>query len=168
MATKYDNIKNVTELVKDAKVSGVDLHTEALCKLQDIFGHASVGELAELANNGELQDTLFMILTHIWNWREVASFWNENANPEHKELCQKRDEVKSGEKKIAHLEEEVKKEHQMRLEAGNEASSMRRKVERLEAEVHDRDMTIMELKAKLYDMGEELARKERERENGTE
>ena len=47
---------------------------------------------------------------------------------------------------------DIEGEHNRRQEAENEMEAANKKLVHLEAEVHDRDMTIMELKAKLYDL----------------
>ena len=56
----------------------------------------------------------------------------------------------NGELKRAKDDRDV--EHRRCREAVDAEQAAQKKIGQLEAEVHDRDMTIMELKAKLYDM----------------
>ena len=46
----------------------------------------------------------------------------------------------------------TEEEHQKVLSERSSVCELKAKVVRLESEAHDRDMTIMELKAKLYDL----------------
>lgn len=179
MSSKYSNIKTATELVNEVMVRGLSLDTDDLIRAQDIIGHSSIEELARLANdigrnnadgepdpNGSFssnrpatQNTMYMILFQIWNWEDAVRFWNTHTNPEHKHNKELREKLKSEMTEHAKTKEALKQqkistdaEHKfLQIERGN-SSEKAEKIRSLEAEIHDRDMTIMELKAKLYDM----------------
>lgn len=160
MATKYDKISTTAELVNFVKSQGIDTDCASIVRVQDIIAKSPYEELAEIASDGSKQDTLFFILTHAWNWRDVIQFWNSYVNPEHKELKELKGKAAKDKEEIDRLKGEVKQEHETRLEATAEALSMKDEVSRLQAELHDRDMTIMELKAELYDHMKREARKD--------
>lgn len=175
----YDSIKTAAELVREVQAHGMSTAQEDLIRAADIFGHSSVKELVELANdigmnnrNGEpdpkgtwssgrkpTQDTFYFIASRIWHWDEVVRFWNLNTNPQHKELADLR-KIRDGltndigrlEGQLETSKAEVKAEHESRLAETSEKLKAQKKISQLEAEVHDRDMTIMELKARLYDL----------------
>lgn len=177
--SKYDSIKTAADLVAEVQLNGLSTAQEDICRAQDIFGSTSVEELARLANDtgmnnekGEpdpkgtwsstrkaTQGTFYMIVSHIWNWEEVTRFWNRHTNPEHKQVEELREKLKaemaehSNTKKA--LEEQrvsTDAEHKFLLAERGKRIEQGEKIESLKAEIHDRDMTIMELKARLYDL----------------
>lgn len=80
----------------------------------------------------------------------------EEADSKEKRLCQvleeKDREIEALKSKIEEQEERIRSEHRRALEETSKNGKFEGTVRTLEAELHDRDMTIMELKAKLYDM----------------
>lgn len=170
--SKYDSIKTAAELVEEVRLNGLSMAQEDICRAQDIFGSTSVEELARIANDtgmnnekGEpdpkgtwssgrkaTQGTFYMIASSIWNWEDVTRFWNQHTNPEREELLKLRGSCKTLEQEVSQKAEEAAKEHRLRLEETSEKLGLKGDVEKLRAELHDRDMAIMELKAKLYDL----------------
>ncbi len=177
--SKYDNIKTAAELVIEVQLNGMSLAQEDICRAQDIFGHTPIEELARLANDigrdnekGEpdpkgswssdrraTQSTFYSILTNIWHWEEVTRFWNTHTNPEHEKLVEVRairDDLKEQLSKLGDQLEnskaQVKAEHEARLAEATEKLDARKEIDVLKAELHSRDMDILELKAKLYDL----------------
>lgn len=173
----YDSIKTAEELLKEVAAHGLSTKPEDICRAQDIFGHSEVKELIRLANdNGRLNGFdgepdprgtyssgrvglskyFYQVAFHIWSWEDAVRFYNTNSNfvyidrmEESKAL---RERVKTQETAIDGLKRDIEGEHNRRQEAENEMEAANKKLVHLEAEVHDRDMTIMELKAKLYDL----------------
>lgn len=179
MASKYDSIKTAAELVAEVRLHGLSLAQEDITRAQDIFGRSSVDELVALANDigrnndkgksdpkgtwssdrPATQATFYSIAFHIWNWQDATRFWNLHTNPEHERLVEVRairdalrEALDNMDKKLAESKEQTKQEHEARLAEISEKLEAQKEAERLAAEVHDRDMTIMELKAKLYDL----------------
>lgn len=177
--SKYDSITTAKDLVREVMLNGLITMPEDICRVQDIFGHSTIGELVELANdigrndengnpdpNGswsstrrETRSTFYMILTHIWNFDEVSRFWNLHTNPEHQELkdlqSKLRDEMKDHSSTKKALKEQLDKtaeEHERYLKANHDAATKAETINQLEAEIHDLNMKIVELKAKLYDL----------------
>lgn len=177
MSSIYDGIKTPKELLQEVRINGLSTKQEDIYRAQDIFGHAPIADLVELANdNGKLKDfngtpdprgtivsgregfskCFYQVLFHIWNWEDATRFYNQHSNflvidamEERKTLHQKVDQLG---KELEHVKSDLIQEHNERLNATTAELGARKKIDLLEAEVHDRDMTIMELKAKLYDL----------------
>lgn len=105
------------------------------------------------------RDTFYSIISHIWNWEEVTRFWNLYTNPDRLKITELRaavhdlkDEIKTLEGQLETSKAEVKAEHEARLAATSNELKALKETGRLGAELHSRDMEIMELKAKLYDL----------------
>lgn len=172
MSGQYDNIKTPAELVREAMNHGFSTKQEDICRAQDIIGRAPIEDLVFLANdlgrnneNGEpdpkgtissglraTQSTFYMILSSIWNWEDVTRFWNQHTNPEREELLVLRKTCKEWAEQCDKQDGLLKQEHDLRLKETSAKLEAEQKTARLEAELHDRDMEIMALKAKLYDM----------------
>lgn len=177
--SKYDSIKTAADLVAEVQMHGLSTDQEDICRAQDIFGNSPIEELVRLANDigrdnskGEpdpkgtlgggrkgTQGTFYMIVSSIWNWEEVTRFWNQHTNPEHEHMEELRAKLRAEmsehsdtKKALEEQKTSADAEHKLLIiERGNRIEQSE-KIRELEAELHDRDMTIMELKAKLYDM----------------
>lgn len=177
MASKYDRIHSAEELLKDVAMHGLSTAQEDICRAQDIFGHSEVKELVRLANdNGRLKgfggepdprgtvnsgrDGLskyfYQVAFHIWNWEDAVRFYNRHSNfpvidamDELQEIRKKNTELNAA---LMAANDATVQEHKMRLDETAEKLDAQKEIERLKAELHDRDMAIMELKAKLYDL----------------
>ena len=179
MASKYDSIKTAAELVAEVRLHGLSLAQEDITRAQDIFGRSSVDELVALANDigrnndkgksdpkgtwssdrPATQATFYSIAFHIWNWQDATRFWNLHTNPEHEgyqeiqsKLKAEMEEHRSTKKALEEQKVSTDAEHKFLLAERSRTSDLTKKIESLKGEVHDRDMTIMELKAKLYDL----------------
>lgn len=177
--SQYDKIKTATDLVREVRMNGLSTKQEDLNRAADIIGRSSIEELDMLANdigrdnaNGEpdpkgtfssgriaTQDTFYSIVSHIWHWDDVTRFWNKHTNPDHEKLADLRnaialrdDDLDKASKKLKACEEREEQEHEMRLSCERELMKANEQINQLLAELHDRDMTIIELKAKLYDL----------------
>lgn len=177
--SKYDSIKTAAEMVQEVRMHGLSTAQEDLNRVADIFGNTQIEELDRLANDigrnnehGEpdptgswssnrqpTQDTFYCIISHIWNWQEVVRFWNCHTNPDAGKLAAMKttvDALKEANEnlheKLTESKEETKREHEARLAGTSERLEALKEVDRLAAELHDRDMEVMALKAKLYDL----------------
>ncbi len=166
----YDKINTAKELLTEVTIHGLSTKTEDICRAQDIFGHTAIEDLVALANdngmNGSMstgrrgtQSVFYQVAFTIWHWEDATRFYNQHTSPEFKAgkdaveklRCEMRDH--SATKKA--LQEQVQKtqeQHQLVLDERRKANDAEIKALHLESEIHDRDMQIMELKAKLYDM----------------
>lgn len=179
MGSKYDSIKTAKELVAEVQLHGFSTAQEDICRAQDIFGNSAIEDLVFLANdigrnneNGEpdpkgtfnsvrraTQSTFYMIAFSIWNWEDATRFWNLHTNPEREKIEELRsklsaevEEHRNTKKKLAEQITNTDAEHKFRLAEQKTAREVSERCEKLKDELHDRDMTIMELKAKLYDL----------------
>lgn len=171
MSSRYEGM-TAAELVSDAMIHGFSINQDDICAAQDVFGHTAIEELDRLANDngrnnydgqpdpkGSMSSNrrptinqFYSILFHIWHWEDATRFWNQHSNPEHEKYQEMLTAYDVMKKHLAHVEDEQKKEHEARLAETAEKLEAKKSVSRLEAELHDRDMQIMELKAKLYDL----------------
>ena len=99
------------------------------------------------------------MLFKIWNWEDAVRFWNRHSNPEHEKFEELQTKLGAEMAEHSKTKEALKEqristdaEHKFLLIERGKRSEQGEKIRSLEAEVHDRDMTIMELKAKLYDL----------------
>lgn len=172
MSSKYDNIQTAAELVSEVMIHGLSTEQEDICRAQDIFGNSTLKELVKLANDigrnnedGEpdpkgtwssnrkpTQGTFYMIASSIWNWEEVTRFWNLHTNPEHEKYNEMLEGYRVLHSHSDHVEDKLKKEHESRLAETNARLEAETKAEKLAAELHDKELEVMELKAKLYDL----------------
>ena len=177
MASQYDSIKTAEELLKEVATHGLSTKPEDICRAQDIFGRSEVKELIRLANdNGRLNGFdgepdprgtyssgrvglskyFYQVAFKIWSWEDATRFYNQHSNfpvmdaPEENKMLHQQVKELNGELKRAKDDRDV--EHRRCREAVDAEQAAQKKIGQLEAEVHDRDMTIMELKAKLYDL----------------
>ena len=179
MSSVYDNIKTPKDLVYEVMLHGFSTKEEDVVRAQDILANAPIEDLVFLANdvgrNNEnglpdpkgtyssgrrgTRDTFYQILFNIWNYEDAVRFWNEHTNPEHEQLRnleQELEEFKQAcqnwidqtqqerEKRIAETEEKVKYMDKVYM--------LHTEISELEAEIRSRDLKIIELKAKLYDL----------------
>lgn len=161
--SRYDSIKTATDLIMEVRMRGLSTSQDDLNRAADIFGRASIGELAALANDigrknekGEpdpngtwssgrkgTQQTFYFIAFNIWHWEEATRFFNTHTNIQTKG-CRIFD-LEQEAAKIPNLEQQLETcKHLWQLE---EQRSM--KAERKLAEAQSK---ITALKAKLYDL----------------
>lgn len=142
MKSQYDGIKTARELLTDVAVRGLSIREEDICRAQDIFGHSTIEELAELAH--EHRDRFYFVAFKIWGWETATEFWNEHSNPDRK----LREENVSLKAKVKELEAGIQVLNN-RLE--NTECARVSEAEMKEA-LAEKDQEIIRLKAKLYDM----------------
>lgn len=151
---KYDNIKTAKELIHEVAINGISLNLDDQCRAQDILGRSTVGELKELANSSEQignkfeGSTFYFAIQHLWNIDDVLRFWNNNSNPEHKEVELLRDEAKKYREYNKKLTEEVKK-------LKSEIAQLKAKAINTDASTEAYKQEILKLKAHLFDMMEQ-------------
>ena len=149
MSSQYDSIKTPKDLLLEVTAHGLSTKREDICRAQDIFGRAPISDLAELAK--ESYSTFYMVLFNIWNWEDAARFYNEHTLGYPEEIRKLEEEKRGLVGEVAHQKEQARIAHDnMKKEMENRREA-RAALHKTEAELHDRDMTILELKAELYD-----------------
>lgn len=177
MASQYDSIKTAEELLKEVAAHGLSTKPEDICRAQDIFGRSEVKELIRLANdNGRLNGFdgepdprgtyssgrvglskyFYQVAFKIWSWEDATRFYNQHSNfpmidamDRAEKFCEENEQLNVA---LAAANDATAQEHEMRLEETAAKLDAQKEIDRLKAELHDRDMAIMELKAKLYDL----------------
>lgn len=163
MASIYDKIKTAKELLTEVQIHGLSTKVEDICRAQDIIGRTSVEELDILANDNGMdgnmstgrrgtQAVFYQVLFRIWNWEDATRFYNQHSNKEYIELVKKRDELKTAKSELEDVTKQLKEEHESVLNERSRAIHSEEHAKRVETRLHERDMTIIELKAKLYDL----------------
>lgn len=149
MASQYDKIKTAKELIEEVRIHGFSTVQEDVCRAQDIFGHSSVGELVEIAS-GSHQDTFYMVLFHIWNWRDATAFYNEHSNPDNVKSL--KNELSDCKVRLEATKEQVKKLGKAHTEALENNAKLGKSLDEFETENKKLEDEIIRLKAKLYDL----------------
>ena len=170
MASIYEKITTPKELLQEVRMHGFSTKTEDICRAQDIFGHAANEDLVALATDNGMNGSwstgkegyskeFYSVIFNIWSHEDAARFWMQNTSPEYKELLNLRKTCKELSEQCDKQDKLLKAEHKRRLEETSARLDAEKKAERLDTDVYDRDMTIMELKAKLYDLMTKEAKK---------
>lgn len=155
-------MKNYNDLVtlinRTAATGGLDVTDAAICDYQDMIGHSSEEQLAELAN-GKQNETFYRIYGVAYGTIAAIKFYCKHSN-KLAEIIEEHDEARLD----AEEEAEKQKEAAERWEARyNEQFSRREEAEAsgcrlidenvtLAKELEDERREITELKAKLYDL----------------
>lgn len=151
MASIYDKYNTPKEIVEEVEYHGLSTKQEDICRVQDIFGRAPISTLVELSN-GMRSEKFYMILFHIWNWKEATDFYNQYSNPKFAELKCNSELYEQCNKS---LKEKVSENERLER-AVNEKQSARIKAEEkvglAELKIAELEQQIIELKAKLYDV----------------
>lgn len=163
----YDSIKTPKELVIHVSVHGLSTAVNDICRAQDIFGQAPICDLVELANDDNqaankagrtrsYQSTFYLILFHIWNWEDATRFYNQHTNPEPKALKAAATEAKAAAaeatSKLAELQKKSNRQTDEAIYLGKQVIELEQRAGRAETKLAVAEQTILELKAKLYDL----------------
>lgn len=172
MASIYDNIKTAKDLISEVMASGLSTNQEDICRAQDIIGTSTIEELVELANDigrddehgnpdpkgswcrgrRATQGTFYMVLFRIWNWEQATRFWNEHTNPDKEEKTRLYEENIKMDAQIKRLGHELNEEQEKRKSELAEKIEARSEAAKLATELYEKEMEIIKLKAKLYDL----------------
>ena len=172
MASIYDNITTAKDLVHEVMFHGISTKQEDLCRIQDIFGHSTIEELNDLANDlgrndekgnpdpkggwssgrRETRSTFYSILFKIWNYEDATRFWNQNSNPEHEELKALRTECGNLKKQISELGNCRDKLLEEAKHSGDFIAELSERLIEMEKRAKSAETEIIQLKEKLYDI----------------
>lgn len=163
----YDNIKTPKELVIYVSAHGLSTAVNDIIRAQDIFGQAPISDLVELANDDNqaankagrthsYQSTFYMVLFNIWNWEDATRFYNQHTNPEPKAWMAATTEVKriasEAKAKLAEVQKNYDKRTGEAIHLGKQVLELEQRAGRAETKLAAAEQTILELKAKLYDL----------------
>lgn len=176
MAGEYDAIKTAKDLIVWVRAHGLSLDQDDLNRAADIFGHTPIEELAFLANdigrddeNGNpdpkgtyssgrvgTRSTFYQILFHIWNWEDATRFYNEHTMEYPRQITDLKCQIKMRDDKIEEAERKAAEMEQKAAASYKGFREAEEAVAKIGIRVRNRDRQIVELKAKLYDMGERI------------
>ena len=145
--SKYDSIKTAADLISEVIMHGLSTEQDDTNRAADIFGNSAVGELAELANseNQKISNTFYSIAFRVWHWEQATRFFNEHTNPVTKEARANAEELRKVKSELEAIK--LQEKHHKEL-----AANYSTEVHDLEVTVQEQAQTILELKAKLYDL----------------
>lgn len=182
MSSIYDNIKTAKDLIREVMVSGLSTKQEDICRVQDIFGHSTIEELVELANDNGRNDengnpnpkgswcggrkgtysTFYMVLFNIWNWEDATRFWNQHTNPDmetkislYKQNVRLDEELAEYKRKCDNLKKDISELQTQRCEHMNKMYDMTRELTEKTEKLKESETQIIVLKARLFDMMEQ-------------
>lgn len=151
-------MKGYTELIELIKrtqaTGGLDVDEKSICEYQDMFGHSTEEQLAELSNGvykeifyriyGYAYGTVAAIRFHCQHGEKILNICrrNDELNADVEDLT---DTLKKKEEQIAKKQETAEKFQQGYEKALNDIKAAEDKAAKLEAE-------NIALKAKLYDL----------------
>lgn len=163
----YDTLKTPKELVTYVMAHGLSTAVNDICRVQDIFGRAPIADLVELANDDNqaankagrthsYQSTFYMVLFHIWNWEDATRFYNQHTNPEPKAWMAATTAAKAEAQQATSALKDLQKKHDKLWEdintLGKAKLEQEQRAGRAETQLAAAQQTILELKAKLYDL----------------
>lgn len=167
MKTKLEQINTAAELITFTLAFGVPTDPESICRMQDIIGNSTTGELEALAEKYKEHDRngkqFYFVLYHIWSWEDATRFFMQHSSLTVQNL---RDENGALSDQVADQEKEIKDLTAQHTNDTNRIEDLKEKFEKaaqaaiaqeqkaasLTAELANKDREIIELKAKLYDL----------------
>lgn len=113
--------------------NGLDTNIEAVCNYQDMIGHSSREQLAELANDENRRRSFYWIYSTAYRFDDVINFYIRND----RKLCDLRDardqlteqncklaeDLRAARLQVLEAEKATTAEHNDRIKAENEAAA---------------------------------------------
>lgn len=152
--------KTIRELVnRVAAGTGYDTDMESVCAYQDLLGHATIEENRELANDRALNEAFYRIYGVAYGTLAAIKFYMDNSNKVTDLKGELEDykvsyEGKCKELQIAQERIEAQKEKIATLEG--QIAECKRDMDGTLQNIQYRDDDIIRLKAKMYDLMEEV------------
>ena len=159
MITKLEQVKTAAELISLISWQGIPTDTESICKMQDIIGHSTEGELIALAQDDGLerrdgstrstgrrgtQKEMMLLLFTIWDWERATRFYNQHVNPEYRMM-------KDAEAQAAIWKERAEKQEAAAVYNMEHWGEADERADKAEKELKEAQAEIMRLKAMLFD-----------------
>lgn len=148
--------KTIRDLCKRvAATRGLDTDMESITQYQDLIGHATLEENADIANTPELTETFYRIYGLAYGTVEAIKYYMNNSN----KVIGMRYEIDEYKGVIESLKnaEQVQKERAEDFkgkleEAKRDMDGTMNRISLLEGALAERDAEIVQLKAKLFDL----------------
>ena len=154
--------KTIRELCKRvASTRTLDkLTPEVIVQYQDLIGHASVEENRELSNTPELTETFYWIYGEAYGTIGAIKFYLENSNY----VRNMKEKLEANELDIEDLkainesiEKRAKYWEDIAVERKGQLEEAKRDMDGTMKRLEDSELVITALKAKIYDLMEEIA-----------
>jgi len=156
MASRYDKIRTPEELIFETEAHGLSLLPEDICRAQDIIGRAAIEDLVAIANDSKRRDAFYMVLFEIWSWEEAVRFYNKHSNKPVIDALAAHDDMKSTIDDLnCELSNYIDSLGEERAASEIQRIKMRdleKVIQKKDDIIRERERTIIELKAKLYDL----------------
>lgn len=147
--------KQLTDLIKEVKVQGIDNTDEKrICDIQDIIGRSTWEDLAAACKHD--RSTVLFILRMIWNVEQLVGFYNEHLDERYTMIENNRDCLRAERDKLRQENEGLKVENiqvnKYTEELIAELDARHNKILDLEEVNGALEYEILQLKSKLYDV----------------
>lgn len=138
-----------------AATGGFDTDNDSVIAYQDLIGHATMEENAELANEPALMESYYRIYGVAYGTIAAIKFYMQNSNKVIDMDYQLNEYKASFEAKCKELEfanEKIKAREKEVEKLCENMEELKGKISGYKASITERDREIMKLKAKLYDL----------------
>ena len=155
---------NLQELVNiTAATHGLNTDIESITIMQDIIGHTSIDEVANIAN-GPHKETFYWIYGECYGTVEAIKYYVNNSETLENRICDRIDEAvseernkaeedqKSGKEEPNHSKDEYLKMCDSRNEYRRKFAEASGKLDNAELKIADMEAEIIKLKAMLFDL----------------
>ena len=148
---------NLQELVNiTAATHGLNTDIESITIMQDIIGHTSIDEVANIAN-GPHKETFYWIYGECYGTVEAIKYYVNNSETLENRICDRIDEAVSeernkAEKKLQDSKDEYLKMCDSRNEYRRKFAEASGKLDNAELKIADMEAEIIKLKAMLFDL----------------
>ena len=136
---------NFHGLLHEVKNHGFSTKEEDIVEAQDVVARASTVDMIEFCNDSAWQDVAYFVLFKIWNWEDAVRFYNMYSNKTVMVWREKSEKLTG----IENENDKLKKTIEQYREENNRAVQ---EIFEKDVEIQKKDLEIMKLKAKLYDM----------------
>ena len=148
---------NLQELVNiTAATHGLNTDIESITIMQDIIGHTSIDEVANIAN-GPHKETFYWIYGECYGTVEAIKYYVNNSEALENMICDRIDEAVSeernkAEKKLQDSKDECLKMCDSRNEYRRKFAEASGKLDNAELKIADMEAEIIKLKAMIFDL----------------
>lgn len=148
---------NLQELVNiTAATHGLNTDIESITIMQDIIGHTSIDEVANIAN-GPHKETFYWIYGECYGTVEAIKYYLNNSEALENRICDRIDEAVSeernkAEKKLQDSKDECLKMCDSRNEYRRKFAEASGKLDNAELKIADMEAEIIKLKAMIFDL----------------
>ena len=149
----YEDLVKTLNHIQSSR--GMDCSPEAICDYQDMIGHSSIEQLAELANSDILKEAFYKVYGEAYGTVEAIKFFCKNGQKIQDILATNADQTAEIDRLNFLLTEQKKDteaQKKAREEIQSEYATLANQNMKQAAEIETLKAQMQELKAKLYDL----------------